>query len=169
MDDGRVTDSQGRTVDFKNSIIILTSNLGAHVILESIQKHKKITDEAKEEIDAALKGHFRPEFLNRLDEIVYFQALGKEQVYGIVELMLSDLRNRLTLQGFDLSVTSEAINYIIDIGYDIEFGARPLKRTIQAEIETLISKKIIANEVKPGSTIQVYYDEEAKELAMKEL
>ncbi len=83
--------------------------------------------------------------------------------------MLSDLRNRLTLQGFDLSVTSEAINYIIDIGYDIEFGARPLKRTIQAEIETLISKKIIANEVKPGSTIQVYYDEEAKELAMKEL
>ncbi len=169
LDDGRVTDSQGRTVDFKNSIIILTSNLGAHVILESIQKHKKITDEAKEEIDAALKGHFRPEFLNRLDEIVYFQALGKEQVYGIVELMLSDLRNRLTLQGFDLSVTSEAINYIIDIGYDIEFGARPLKRTIQAEIETLISKKIIANEVKPGSTIQVYYDEEAKELAMKEL
>ena len=169
LDDGRVTDSQGRTVDFKNSIIILTSNLGAHVILESIQKHKKITDEAKEEIDSALKGHFRPEFLNRLDEIVYFQALGKEQVYGIVELMLSDLRNRLTLQGFDLSVTSEAINYIIDIGYDIEFGARPLKRTIQAEIETLISKKIIANEVKPGSTIQVYYDEEAKELAMKEL
>lgn len=169
LDDGRVTDSQGRTVDFKNSIIILTSNLGAHIILESIEKHKKITDEAREEIDSALKGHFRPEFLNRLDEIVYFKALEKKQVYGIVELMLADLRNRIALQGFDLSVTSEAIDYIIEIGYDINFGARPLKRTIQGEIETLISRKIIANDIKPGALIQVYYDEETKELGIKEI
>ena len=169
LDDGRVTDSQGRTVDFKNSIIILTSNLGAHVILESIEKHKKITDEARNQIDAALKSHFRPEFLNRLDEIVYFKALEKTQVYGIVELMLSDLRNRIALQGFDLSVTSDAIDYIIEIGYDINFGARPLKRTIQSEIETLISRKIIANEIKPGALIQVYYDEEKEELAIKEI
>lgn len=132
-------------------------------------KNIKITDEAKEEIDSALKGHFRPEFLNRLDEIVYFKALDKKQVYGIVELMLADLRNRIALQGFDLSVTSDAIDYIIEIGYDINFGARPLKRTIQSEIETLISRKIIANDIKPGALIQVYYDEESKELELKEM
>ena len=168
LDDGRVTDSQGRTVDFKNSIIILTSNLGAISILESIDKTGKITDEAKKEVDEALKGHFRPEFLNRLDEIIYFQALQKDQVYGIVELMLADLRNRLSQQGFDLSVTSDAIDYIIDIGYDINFGARPLKRTIQSEIETLLSKKIISGEVSQGNLIQVYLDQKTQRLDIKE-
>ena len=169
LDDGRVTDSQGRTVDFKNSIIILTSNLGALSILESIDKNGKITQQAKKEVDEALKGHFRPEFLNRLDEIIYFQALQKKQVYGIVEIMLSDLRNRLSEQGFDLSVTAEAIEYIIDIGYDINFGARPLKRTIQSEIETLLSKKIISGEVSPGNLIQVYFDPNTKKLEIKEM
>ena len=169
LDDGRVTDSQGRTVDFKNSIIILTSNLGAISILESIAKTGKITDEAKEEVDSALKGHFRPEFLNRLDEIIYFQALQKEQVYGIVELMLADLSKRLQEQGFDLSVTADAIDYIIDIGYDINFGARPLKRTIQSEIETLLSKKIISGEVTPGSLIQVYFSQKTQGLEIKEM
>ena len=168
LDDGRVTDSQGRTVDFKNSIIILTSNLGAISILESIDKTGKITDEAKKEVDEALKGHFRPEFLNRLDEIIYFQALQKDQVYGIVELMLADLRNRLSQQGFDLSVTSDAIDYIIDIGYDINFGARPLKRTIQSEIETLLSKKIISGEVSQGNLIQVYLDQKTQRLDINE-
>ena len=169
LDDGRVTDSQGRTVDFKNSVIILTSNLGAGYILESIAEHGEITEEAAEQVKAALQGHFRPEFLNRLDETVYFQALGKEQVYGIIELMLADLRNRLQAQGFDLSVTSDAIDYIIDIGYDINFGARPLKRTIQSEIETLLSRKIIANEIKPGALIQVYFDQKTQGLGIKEI
>lgn len=169
LDDGRVTDSQGRTVDFKNSIIILTSNLGAMSILESIAENGKITDEAKSEVDVALREHFRPEFLNRLDEIIYFQALQKEQVYGIVELMLADLSKRLQEQGFDLSVTSDAIDYIIDIGYDINFGARPLKRTIQSEIETLLSKKIISGEVSPGHLIQVFLDQRTKGLGIKEM
>lgn len=169
LDDGRVTDSQGRTVDFKNSIIILTSNLGALSILDSIAETGTITDEAKEEVDQALKGHFRPEFLNRLDEIIYFQALQKEQVYGIVELMLADLSNRLREQGFELSVTSDAIDYIIDIGYDMNFGARPLKRTIQSEIETLLSKKIISGEISPGNLIQVYLDQKTQGLGIKEM
>ena len=169
LDDGRVTDSQGRTVDFKNSIIILTSNLGAISILESIAKTGEITDEAKEEVDAALKGHFRPEFLNRLDEIIYFQALQKEQVYGIVKLMLADLNKRLQEQGFNLKITTGAIDYIIDIGYDINFGARPLKRTIQSEVETLLSKKIISGEITPGSTIQVFVDQRTQELGIREI
>ena len=167
LDDGRVTDSQGRTVDFKNSVIILTSNLGAQHILQSISEYGEITEEATQLVKEALQGHFRPEFLNRLDETVFFQALGKEQVYGIIELMLADLRKRLQAQGFDLKVTSEAIEYIIDIGYDINFGARPLKRTIQSEIETLLSKKIIANEIAPGALIEVYYDETTKGLGIK--
>ena len=169
LDDGRVTDSQGRTVDFKNTVIILTSNLGAGYILESIAEHDEITEEAAQGVREALQGHFRPEFLNRLDEIIYFQALGKEQVYGIVELMLSDLRDRLQVQGYDLSVTSDAIDYIIEIGYDINFGARPLKRTIQSEIENLLSKKIIANEIGPGALIQVYFDLKTQELGIKQI
>ena len=168
LDDGRVTDSQGRTVDFKNTIIILTSNLGALSILESIARTGEITDDAKKEVDEALKEHFRPEFLNRLDEIIYFQALQKDQVYGIVKLMLTDLKNRLNVQGFDFKITAEAIEYIIDIGYDINFGARPLKRTIQSEIETLLSKKIISGEVSPGNIIQVYMDPRTKSLDIKE-
>ena len=169
LDDGRVTDSQGRTVDFKNSIIILTSNLGALSILESIEKNGTITDEAKEEVNAALKGHFRPEFLNRLDEIIYFQALQKEQVYGIVKLMLTDLSKRLQEQGFTLKVTSGALDYIINVGYDINFGARPLKRTIQSEVETLISKKIISGEITPGNAIQVYVDQRTQALGLREM
>ena len=169
LDDGRVTDSQGRTVDFKNSIIILTSNLGAISILESIAETGDISAKAKEEVDQALKTHFRPEFLNRLDEIIYFKALEKDNVYGIVELMLSDLSNRLSEQGFDLRVTTDAIDYIIDIGYDINFGARPLKRTIQSEIETLLSRKILASEITPGHLIQVYLDQKTQKLGIKEV
>ena len=169
LDDGRVTDSQGRAVDFKNSIIILTSNLGAISILESIAETGDISAKAKEEVDQALKTHFRPEFLNRLDEIIYFKALEKDNVYGIVELMLSDLSNRLSEQGFDLRVTTDAIDYIIDIGYDINFGARPLKRTIQSEIETLLSRKILASEITPGHLIQVYLDQKTQKLGIKEV
>ena len=165
LDDGRVTDSQGKLIDFKNTIIILTSNLGSQAILDSIIKDGEITEKCEDEINLALRSHFRPEFLNRLDEIVFFKALEKEQVYNIVKLMLNDVRKRLLQQNIDMGVTKDAIEYIIEKGYDINFGARPLKRTIQAELETMIGKKIIANEIQPSSKIQVYVNGE--ELAVK--
>lgn len=155
LDDGRVTDSQGRLVDFKNTIIILTSNIGSEAILDSISNHQEITEEAKEMVDLALKNHFRPEFLNRLDEIIYFNALSKTEVYGIVKLLLSDLRKRLQQKGMDLKITKEAIEFIIDKGYDINFGARPLKRTIQTEIETMVAKEMVAQKVREGSVLQI--------------
>ena len=167
LDDGRVTDSQGRLVDFKNTIIILTSNLGSGAILDSISKHQKITDEAKESVDLALKNHFRPEFLNRLDEIIYFNALSKTEVYGIVKLLLNDLRKRLLAKGIELKITKDAIEFIIEQGYDINFGARPLKRTIQAEIETMIAKAIVAQNVTEGSIVQVVFNKEEDSLAIK--
>ena len=167
LDDGRVTDSQGKLIDFKNTIIILTSNLGSQAILDSIIESGKITDKCKDEINAALRGHFRPEFLNRLDETVFFKALEKEQVYDIVKLMLNDVRKRLKLQEIDMGITKEAIEFIIEKGYDINFGARPLKRTIQSEVETMVAKKIIANEITPKSKIQVYVN--GDELAVKQI
>ena len=167
LDDGRVTDSQGKLIDFKNTIIILTSNLGSQAILDSIIENGEITDKYKDEINIALRGHFRPEFLNRLDETVFFKALEKEQVYDIVKIMLNDVRKRLKLQEIDMGVTKEAIEFIIEKGYDINFGARPLKRTIQSEVETMIAKKIISNEIAPKSKIQVYVDGE--ELAVKQI
>ena len=156
LDDGRVTDSQGKLIDFKNTIIILTSNLGSQAILDSIIENGQITEEAKEQINMALRSQFRPEFLNRLDETIYFKALEKEQVYNIVKLMLNDVRKRLLSKEIEMGVTKEAIELIIEKGYDINFGARPLKRTIQGEVETIIAKKIIANEIMPKSRIQVY-------------
>ena len=167
LDDGRVTDSQGKLIDFKNTIIILTSNLGSQAILDSIIESGEITEKCKDEINLALRGHFRPEFLNRLDETVFFKALEKEQVYDIVKLMLNDVRKRLKLQEIDMGITKEAIEFIIEKGYDINFGARPLKRTIQSEVETMIAKKIIANEITPKSKIQVYVNGE--ELAVKQV
>lgn len=167
LDDGRVTDSQGRLVDFKNTIIILTSNIGSEAILDSISNHQEITEEAKEMVDLALKNHFRPEFLNRLDEIIYFNALSKTEVYGIVKLLLSDLRKRLQQKGMDLKITKEAIEFIIDKGYDINFGARPLKRTIQTEIETMVAKEMVAQKVREGSVIQVVVNREEDCLAIK--
>ncbi len=150
-----MTDSQGRLIDFKNTIIILTSNLGSQAILDSISEHEQITKEVKEVVDVALKNHFRPEFLNRLDEIIYFNALSKTEIYGIVKLLLSDLQKRLLEKGIHLRVMKEAIEFIIEKGYDINFGARPLKRTIQAEVETRLAKEIVAQNVKEGDTVQV--------------
>lgn len=169
LDDGRVTDSQGRLIDFKNTIIILTSNLGSSAILDSISEHQTITEEAKGVVDLVLKNHFRPEFLNRLDEIIYFNALSKKDVYGIVKLLLSDLRKRLLAKGIQLKVTKEAIEFIIEKGYDINFGARPLKRTIQAEIETMIAKEIVAQNVREGSMIQIAVNKKEECLEIKEL
>lgn len=158
LDDGRVTDSQGRLIDFKNTVIILTSNLGSQYILQSIAQHKEITEEAREAVDKILKQHFRPEFLNRLDEIICFKALDKEVVFGIVELILKGVINRLKEKGIELSFTKTSIRWLVEEGYDMEFGARPLKRIVQAQVETLIARKMIANEIREGDKVEVFYD-----------
>ena len=158
LDDGRVTDSQGRLIDFKNTVIILTSNLGSSLILESIKKDGEISDEAKEKISGALKQYFRPEFLNRLDEIIYFKALDKEVVYGIVKLFLNVVSERIKDRGVYISFTENSIKWLIKKGYDMEFGARPLKRIVQSQVETMIAKKIIAGDLLEGDVAEVYYD-----------
>ena len=155
LDDGRVTDSQGRTVDFKNTIIILTSNLGADVILNSIEQNKCISNEAKEEIKQILKQHFRPEFLNRLDDIIFFEPLQKQQIKQIVNLLLAKLQQRLQDKQIVLKVTDKAKDYIVSNGFDASFGARPLKRFIQDNVETLVAKKLLETDVKPNSTLTV--------------
>ena len=118
-------------------------------------------------VDLALKNHFRPEFLNRLDEIIYFNALSKTEVYGIVKLLLGDLRKRLLAKGIELKISKEAIEFIIEKGYDINFGARPLKRTIQAEIETMVAKAIVAQKIVDGSTVQVVLNRDEERLEIK--
>ena len=169
LDDGRVTDSQGRLIDFKNTVLILTSNLGAQIILDSISKTGGISEEARKDINQALRSHFKPEFLNRLDETVIFNPLGKDMVVDIVKLQLKYLEKRLNESKITMDVTDDAIKYIIEIGYDINYGARPLKRTIQNEVETLLSKEIIAQNIKPGDNIQVYYDTVKSELAYRKI
>ncbi len=147
LDDGRITDSQGRTVDFKNTIIILTSNLGSPYILEGIDQNGDISEQARENVDALLKTKFRPEFLNRLDEIVFYKPLTKDNIINIVDLMLTDLRKRLADRHIKLNISDDAKNYIVDCGYDPNFGARPLRRFIQRNIETLVAKKIISGNI----------------------
>ena len=171
LDDGRITDSQGRTVDFKNTILILTSNLGSDIILEDLetaraQGRNDLSAEARSQIDALLKRQFRPEFLNRLDDIVYYKSLTKQEIGGIVELMLEDLRRRLEEQQLGLAVTDAAKNAIIEGGYDPIYGARPLKRYIQSNVETMIAKAIIAGRRKPGDTLTV--DAEEGKLVLRE-
>ena len=154
LDDGRITDSQGRTVDFKNTILILTSNLGSQYILEGIE-NGQITQQAKDAVDGLLKQSFRPEFLNRLDEIVMYKPLGKEEIGGVVELLLKKLRSRLADKQLNLSITDAAKDFIIENGYDPIYGARPLKRYIQSKLETLIARSIIAGEPAEGDTLKV--------------
>ena len=158
LDDGRITDSQGRTVDFKNTVIILTSNLGSSAILDGIDENGEIKQEAKDEVTRLLKSSFRPEFLNRLDEIVFYKPLQKSEIGKIVDLMLESLKKRLEDQQIYLDVTNAAKDYIIDNGYDPVYGARPLKRFIQHSVETLIAKKIIGNFFNAGDTAVVDYD-----------
>lgn len=158
LDDGRVTDSQGRTVDFKNTIIILTSNLGSDYILDGINDQGEISAEARENVSKLLKSHFRPEFLNRLDEIVFYKPLTKKEIFPIIDLMLNSLRNRLKSKQLDLEVTDAAKTYIADNGYDPVYGARPLKRFIQSSLETMIAKKIIADDIAPYTTLTVDYE-----------
>ena len=160
LDDGRITDSQGRTVDFKNTIIILTSNLGSPYILEGIDENGEITHEAREQVDKLLKTQFRPEFLNRLDEIVFYKPLRKTEISRIVELMLTDLKARLADKEISLEVTDAAKDYAIENGYDPNYGARPLKRFLQRKMETLIARKLIADDIAPGTTLKVDFDGE---------
>ena len=158
LDDGRITDSQGRTVDFKNTIIILTSNLGSQNLLDGIQPDGEISEAAKAAVEALLHRSFRPEFLNRLDEIVYYKPLRREEIGSIVKLMLSELDERLADKRIDVEVTDRAMQQVIDQGFDPSFGARPLKRFIQRNIETLIAHKILSGDIQPDSTVTVDYD-----------
>ena len=155
LDDGRVTDSQGRTVDFKNTVIILTSNLGSQYLLEGMDEAGNITSEAREQVNALLKQEFRPEFLNRLDEIVSFKPLSKENLDHIVDLQLAGLNRRLADKELSVTATDAAKTFILDAAYDPHYGARPLRRYLQHTVETLISKQIIAGAVAPGQTLKL--------------
>ena len=155
LDDGRITDSQGRTVDFKNTILIMTSNIGSQYLLEGIEEDGEISAQARELVNSELRGHFRPEFLNRLDEIIFFKPLTKDNIGGIVELLLEDLNNRLAERELTISLTPEAKAYIIEEAYDPVYGARPLKRYLQKHVETLRARLILADAVAPGATIVI--------------
>ncbi|MBS4989050.1 MAG: ATP-dependent chaperone ClpB [Anaerotruncus colihominis] len=158
LDDGRITDSQGRTVDFKNTIIILTSNLGSPYILDGIDASGNITQEARDAVEGLLKQQFRPEFLNRLDEIVFYKPLQKSEITKIVDLLVADLQRRLSDKQLTLELTPEAKSYIVDQGYDPVYGARPLKRFLQTKVETMLARMIIADDLAPGTRLEVYMD-----------
>ena len=165
LDDGRITDSQGRTVDFKNTILILTSNLGSEYLLGGIDARGNISQDAKEQVQALLRRSFRPEFLNRLDEIVFYKPLTKENVMKIIDLQIDKLNARLAQQQIKCEVTPAAKSAIVDASYNPEFGARPLRRYVQHTVETMLSKRILAGNILPGQTITVDY--ENGELTMK--
>ena len=158
LDDGRITDSQGRTVDFKNTIIILTSNLGSDLILEGIGENGEISEEARDGVTQLLRRSFRPEFLNRLDEIVFYKPLTRENIRGIVDLLVADLQKRMAQKQLTVTLTDAAKDYLIAKGYDPIYGARPLKRLIQTEVETLLARWIIAEDPAPETAITVDYD-----------
>ena len=159
LDDGRITDSQGRTVDFRSTVIILTSNLGSPYILDGIDSNGEITDEARSKVDALLKTQFRPEFLNRLDEIIFYKPLTKNNIMNIIDLMIADLQKRLDDKHIRINVSEDAKNYIVECGYDPNFGARPLRRFIQSRVETLAAKKLIADDLSAGDIININLDE----------
>ena len=166
LDDGRITDSQGRTVDFKNTILIMTSNIGSPYLLEGIEENGEIKQEAREAVERDLRAHFRPEFLNRLDEMIMFKPLTKENIGDIVELLLADLNKRLKDQELSIELTKAAKDYIIEGGYDPVYGARPLKRYVQKYVETLTAKLILAGNISAGSRIVI--DVENDELVAHE-
>ena len=155
LDDGRITDSQGRTVDFKNTIIIMTSNLGSDVILDGIDGNGEIKEEARSVVTGLLRRSFRPEFLNRIDETVFYKPLSKTDIYGIVDLLIADLSTRLASRRIAIRVTDTAKDLVIESAYDPVYGARPLKRFLQSRVETLIARKMIAEDIAPESTITV--------------
>ena len=158
LDDGRITDSQGRTVDFKNTIIILTSNLGSNYILEGINEKGEISGEARTMVDGLLKQQFRPEFLNRLDDIVFYKPLTKDEITRIVDLMIADLQKCLEEKQLTVELTQAAKDYVVDSGYDPVYGARPLRRFLQSKVETAIAKAIISRDLRPRTHLVVDYN-----------
>lgn len=161
LDDGRITDSQGRTVDFKNTIIILTSNIGSNYILEGIDASGQITDEAKSQVEELLKHQFRPEFINRLDEVVFYKPLSKTEISSVVDLMVQDLQKRLKDKQLGVRLTERAKQYVVDAGYDPVYGARPLRRFLQSKVETLIARLIISDDLSPDTNLVVDYQDGA--------
>ena len=155
LDDGRITDSQGRTVDFKNTILIMTSNIGSQYLLDGIQEDGEISEQSQNMVMNELRGHFRPEFLNRLDEIIMFKPLTKENIGQIIDLMMNDLNKRLENQDIHLELTDLAKQFVIDGGYEPMYGARPLKRYLQKNVETLAAREILSGEVRAGDTILI--------------
>ena len=165
LDDGRITDSQGRTVDFKNTILIMTSNIGSSYLLEGIDEDGSIKKESQELVMNDLRNHFRPEFLNRLDEIIMFKPLTRENIGGIVDLIVNDLNERLADKDLRIELTEEAKKYVADNGYDPVYGARPLKRYLQKNVETLAARVILEGKVSMGDTI--VFDVEGERLVVK--
>ena len=158
LDDGRITDSQGRTVDFKNTILIMTSNLGSQYLLDGVSADGEISEQARDLVQGELRSHFRPEFLNRLDEIILFKPLTKDNIGHIVDLQVADLNKRLAAQQLKIALTDAAKTFITDKGYDPAFGARPLKRFIQKHVETLSARLILRGDVHEGGTIVIDLD-----------
>ena len=165
LDDGRITDSQGRTVDFKNTIIILTSNLGSEYLLDGIDSEGNITDSAKAQVQQLLRRSFRPEFLNRLDEIVFYKPLTRENVKHIIDLQIDHLNKRLSDQQLKVVLTEQAKDFIVSHAYDPAYGARPLRRYVQHTVETKLSKLLLAGRVLPGQDLTV--DVENGELVIR--
>ena len=160
LDDGRITDSQGRTVDFKNTILIMTSNIGSEYLLNGINAEGDIEASAEEMVMNELRAHFRPEFLNRLDEIIMFKPLSKEDIHSIIDILMKNLNNRLVNREISIELDPAAKDYIIEQGYDPVYGARPLKRFLQKHVETLAGRLILSDAVLPGDVIQIHYDGE---------
>ena len=158
LDDGRITDSQGRTVDFKNTILIMTSNLGSSYLLDGINEDGTINPEAAAKVENELKSHFRPEFINRLDEIIMFKPLTKENISGIIDILINNLNKRIADRDLSISLTDSAKQFIADNGYDPVYGARPLKRYLQKNIETMVAKEILSDKLDAGDHIIVDFE-----------
>ena len=164
LDDGRITDSMGKTVDFKNTILIMTSNIGSQYLLEGIGEDGSIRPEAEELVMNDLRAHFRPEFLNRLDETILFKPLTKDNISGIVDLLIADVNKRLADKELKVELTSQAKTFVSDRGYDPVYGARPLKRYLQKHVETLAAKLILSDGVRAGNTIVIDVSEDGEKL-----
>ena len=158
MDDGRITDSQGRTVDFKNTILIMTSNIGSSYLLDGIDDQGDISDQSQEMVMNDLRAHFRPEFLNRLDEIIMFKPLTKDNINHIINIMIDNLNKRIANRELSIELTDKASAYITEHGYDPVYGARPLKRFLQKHVETLAGRMILGDEVRAGDVILIDSD-----------
>ncbi|MBE5882967.1 MAG: ATP-dependent chaperone ClpB [Lachnospiraceae bacterium] len=168
LDDGRITDSQGRTVDFKNTILIMTSNIGAHYLVDGIDEKGNIRDEAEMLVMNELRGHFRPEFLNRLDEMILFKPLTKEDIGGIIYLLIADVNRRLSDKELTIELTEEALRFIVEQAYDPVYGARPMKRYIQKHVETLAAKLILSDAVRAGDTILISVENDSLQAHVKQ-